>query len=86
MQNVDSLGYYTVQKYCQNFNTVGRSQERYRQTDESLSTVFYRHAIVLTIAASLAVSEILSVNLWHDIEIWVGSLSRSLKMAPIDRS
>jgi len=36
-------------------------------------------------AISLAVSEILNIKLWHDLEIWVGSYSRSLKMAPISR-
>jgi len=40
---------------------------------------------ILTMAISLAVSEILNIKLWHDLEIWVGSYSRSLKMAPISR-
>jgi len=36
-------------------------------------------------AVSLAVSEILSVKEWFDLEIWVWGRSRSLKMAPFDR-
>jgi len=35
---------------------------------------------------SLAVSEIFSVKEWRDFENWVRSRSRSVKMAPFDRS
>ena len=51
---------------------------------ESLGAVFYSPSIV-TMAASLAISEIFSVKEWPDLEIWVRSPSRSLKMAPYDR-
>ena len=51
---------------------------------ESLGTVFYSPSIV-TIAVSVAISEIFSVKEWSDLEIWVWSLLRSLKMAPFDR-
>jgi len=37
---------------------------------ESLDTVSYSPSIV-TIAVSLAISEILSVKQWPDLEIWV---------------
>jgi len=51
---------------------------------ESLGTVFYSPSIV-TIAVSVAISEIFSVKEWSDLEIWVWSHLRSLKMAPFDR-
>jgi len=47
---------------------------------ESLGTVSYSHSIV-TMAVSLAISDIFSVKEWPDLEIWVWSYSRSLKMA-----
>jgi len=37
-------------------------------------------------AVSLAISEIFSVKEWPDLEIWVWGRTRSLKMAPFDRS
>jgi len=52
---------------------------------ESLGTVSYNHSII-TMSVSLGVSEISSVKFWRDLEIWVGSRSRSLKMAPNDRT
>jgi len=51
---------------------------------ESLGTVSYLPSIV-TMAVSLAISEILSVEEWPDLEIWVLDRSRSLKMARFDR-
>ena len=39
----------------------------------------------LTIAVSLAISEIFRVKEWPDLEIWVWGHSRSLKMARLDR-
>ena len=46
---------------------------------ESLGTVFYSPSIV-TMAVSLAISEIFSFKEWPDREIWVWGCSRSLKM------
>ena len=47
---------------------------------ESLGTVSYSPSIV-TMAVSLALSEIFSVKEWPELEIWLWGCSRSLKMA-----
>ena len=52
---------------------------------KSLGTVSYSPSIVTT-SVSLAISEIFSVKEWHDLENQVKGRSRSLKMAPFDRS
>jgi len=46
---------------------------------ESLGSVSYSPSIV-TMAVSLAISEIFSIKEWPDFEIWVWGCSRSLKM------
>jgi len=46
--------------------------------------VFYLPSIV-TIAVSLAISQIFSIKESPDLEIWVWGRSRSLKMARFDR-
>jgi len=51
---------------------------------ESLGRVSYSPSIV-TMAVSLAISEIFSVKEWPDLEIWVWGRSKSLKMARFDR-
>jgi len=51
---------------------------------ESLGTVSCSPSIV-TMAVSLAISEIFSVKEWRDLEKQVRGRSRSLKMAPFDR-
>jgi len=51
---------------------------------ESFGTVSYSLSIV-TMAASVAILEIFSVKEWPNVEIWVWSPSRSLKMARFDR-
>jgi len=51
---------------------------------ESLGTVSYSPSII-TMAASLAISEIFSVREWPDLGIWVWGRSRSLKTARFDR-
>ena len=53
-------------------------------TFESLGTVSYLPSIVI-MAVCLAISEIFSVEQWHDLENQVRGRSRSLKMAPFDR-
>jgi len=53
-------------------------------TFESLGTVSYSPSIA-TMAVSVAVCEIFSVEEWHDLENQVRGRSRSLKMAPFDR-
>ena len=50
---------------------------------ESLGAVSYSPSIV-TMAVSLAISEIFSVKEWRDLEEQVRGRSRSLKMAPFD--
>jgi len=52
---------------------------------KSVGAVFYSSSIV-TMAASVAVSEIFSVKEWCDLENRVRVRSRSLKMVPFDRS
>ena len=51
---------------------------------ESLGMVSYAPSIV-TMAVSLAISQIFSINEWLDLEIWVWGRSRSFKMALFDR-
>jgi len=51
---------------------------------ESLGTISYSPSIV-TMAVSLAISEIFSLKEWPDLEIWVWGRSRSLKMARFER-
>jgi len=50
---------------------------------ESFGTVSYSPSIV-TMAVSLAISEIFSVKEWPDLEIWVWGCSRSLRMARLN--
>jgi len=52
---------------------------------KSLGAVFYSPSIV-TMAVSVAVCDIFSVKEWPDLENRVWVRSRSLEMAPIDRS
>jgi len=52
---------------------------------ESLGTISYSLSVV-TMAVSLAISEIFSLKEWPDLEIWVWGCSMSLKMARFDRS
>jgi len=52
---------------------------------ESVGTVSYSLSIV-TMAVCLAISEIFSVKQWRDLGNQVRGRSRSLKMAPFDRS
>ena len=52
---------------------------------ESLGMVFYSSSIV-TMAVSVVVCDIFSVKEWPDLENRVMVHSRSLEMAPFDRS
>ena len=52
---------------------------------KSLNAVSYLPSIV-TVAVSVAVCEIFNVKEWRDLEIQVRGRSRSLKMAPFDRT
>ena len=52
---------------------------------ESLDAVSYSFSIV-TMAVSVAVCEIFNIKEWRDLKNQVRGRSRSLKMAPFDRS
>jgi len=52
---------------------------------ESLGAVSYLPSIVTT-AVSVAICEIFSIKEWCDLKIRVRVCSRSLEMAPFDRS
>ena len=51
---------------------------------ESLGVVSFLPSIV-TVAVSLAISQIFSIKEWPNLEIWVWGRSRSFKMAWFDR-
>jgi len=50
---------------------------------ETLAAAFYSPYIV-TMAVSLAISEIFSVKEWLDLEIWLIGHSRSVKLEPFE--
>jgi len=52
---------------------------------ESLGMVSYSPSIV-TIAVSLAISQLFSITEWLDLKIWVWGRSKSFKMALFGRS
>jgi len=64
---------------------IGHSRSLKMVPFERLGTVSYSPFIV-TMAISVAVGEIFSVKEWCDLENRVRIRSRSLEMAPIDRS
>ena len=53
---------------------------------KSLVAVSYLSSSIVTMAVSVAVCEIFCVNEWCDLENRVKVRSRSLEMAPFDRS
>ena len=73
-------------KYCRNLEMWIRGHSRVLKIlpCESLGTVSYSPSIV-TMAVSFGISEILSVEEWPVLEIWVWGRSMLLKMAQFDR-
>jgi len=51
---------------------------------ERLGMVSYSPYLRITMAISLAISEIFSIKEWLDLEIWVWARSKSFKMARFD--
>jgi len=64
---------------------IGHSKSLKMEPFESLGTVSYSPSIVI-MAVSVAVCDIFSVKEWPDLENRVRVRSKSLEMAPIDRS
>ena len=64
---------------------IGHSRSLKMVPFKSLGTVSYSPSIV-TMAASVAVCDIFSVKEWPDLENRIRVCSRSLEIAPIDRS
>ena len=62
----------------------GHSRSLKLERFESLGAVSYSPSIV-TVAVSVTVCEIFTVNEWCDLENQVRGRSRLLKMAPFDR-
>jgi len=65
-------------------SVTGHSRSLKMVPFESLGMIIYSPSIV-TIAASLAISQILSIKEWPDLEIWVWGRSRSFKMERFNR-
>ena len=51
-----------------------------------VKVTYYLHVVGLNKCLSCTVSDIFSVDYWHDLKMWVRGHSRSLDMAPFDRS
>ena len=73
-------------KYYRNLKMWVRDHSRSLKVvpSESFGTVSYSLSIV-TVAVSVAISQIFSVKEWPDLEIWVWGPSRSLRMARFNR-
>jgi len=64
--------------------TLTHSSVNHNYNKQHSGTVSYLPSTV-TMAVSLAISDIFNVKEWSDLEIWVWNRSRSLKMAQFDR-
>ena len=79
---VNFLSTYSDKKSCHTSTTLQTSIARL----SAIAELFVYSPSIVTLAVSVAVCEIFSAREWGDLENRVRVRSRSLEMAPFDRS